>query len=82
MFGISFYEILVIGIVALVFLKPKDMVSTAVAGYKFFGEVKNYFNKLKNEVEQIDVLNNFSDYTIQEKPIDIKASQTEKDKQI
>jgi sec-independent protein translocase protein TatB len=81
MFGISFYEILVIAVIALMFLKPKDMVSTAVSVYKFFGEIKNYFNKLKNDVEKIDVLNNFANYTIED-PIDIKASQTEKDKQI
>lgn len=52
MFDISFVELLVIGIVALVVLGPDKLPGAIRTGALWFGRAKRSFNNVKSEIEQ------------------------------
>ncbi len=52
MFGMSFAEILVIAIIAILFLGPDKLPSTLVQIAKFFKTFKNSINDAKTSIEQ------------------------------
>lgn len=67
MFGISLVEFLVIIFACFLFLKPKDFINFVINIAKTIKQIKNYFYSINNEVEKIDFLNNFNDYTVVKK---------------
>ncbi len=64
MFGISLYEFLVIFIVGIIVCKPKDMVEIFVFVGKAIKEIKLYFTKVENEINQANVFSQINDYIV------------------
>ena len=64
MFGISLYELLVIFIVGIIVCKPKDMVEIFVFIGKAIKEIKLYFTKVENEINQANVFSQINDYIV------------------
>lgn len=67
MFGISLVEFLVIIFACFLFLNPKDFISFVINIAKTIKQIKSYFYNINNQVEKIDFLNNFNDYTVVKK---------------
>ena len=67
MFGISVYEFLVILVVGIVIFKPHDMINVFVFIGKIISEIKLYFNKMEQEINQANVFSQLKDYIVIEK---------------
>jgi|TARA_B100000902_G_scaffold250240_1_gene236811 sec-independent protein translocase protein TatB len=54
MFDISISELLIIFLVLIIFVGPKNLSTIAKAFGKISGKVKNFFNNVKEEIERED----------------------------
>lgn len=54
MFGLSLAELLVIGVVAIIFIKPQDLPEIAHFLGKMFFRAKKYFNELKSQFKEVE----------------------------
>ena len=54
MFGLSLAELLVIGVVAIIFIKPQDLPEIAHFLGKVFFRAKKYFNELKSQFKEVE----------------------------
>ena len=54
MFDISILELLIIFLVLIIFVGPKNLPVIAKAFGKILGKVKNFFNNVKEEIERED----------------------------
>jgi Sec-independent protein translocase protein TatA len=79
MFGISLYELLVIFIIGIIVCKPKDIVEIFVFIAKALKEIKLYFNKVENEINQANVFSQINDYIVLDKQDDSKSSQIQQE---
>jgi len=53
MFGISFSELLVIAVIAVILIKPSDMPSVARAAAKIYVKIRDFFTSTREKLEDL-----------------------------
>jgi Sec-independent protein translocase protein TatA len=76
MLGISFYELLVVVVVAVIILRPKDFMKVLSFAITTMASIKEIFSKVQNKAEQVSILSKFDDYIIEDKIIEDKSEKT------
>lgn len=72
MFGVGIYELIIIVIVAVVVLKPKDFFQLISFIAKLIKKVRNFYSKVQEEIDNLDVIKHFDDYDVVKKEVSTK----------
>ncbi len=82
MFGISLYEYIIIIIVMILSLKPKDFVSIIKSLFDLIDTVKSYCKKIETEIKKLDLLKDYTVHEVYNKKEDELSDDNNKQNQI